>query len=34
MDTWPAIHAERKALATDLHDLTAEQWDTPSLCSQ
>jgi uncharacterized protein (TIGR03083 family) len=34
MDTWPEIHAEREALATDLHDLTAEQWDTPSLCSQ
>jgi uncharacterized protein (TIGR03083 family) len=34
MDTWPTIHAERKALATDLHDLTGEQWDTPSLCSQ
>jgi len=34
MDTWPTIHAEREALATDLHDLTGEQWDTPSLCSQ
>jgi uncharacterized protein (TIGR03083 family) len=34
MDIWPTIHAERKALADDLRDLTAEQWDTPSLCSQ
>jgi uncharacterized protein (TIGR03083 family) len=34
MDTWPTIHAERKALATDLQSLTSEQWATPSLCSQ
>ena len=34
MDTWPTIHAERKALATDLREVTGEQWDTPSLCSQ
>jgi uncharacterized protein (TIGR03083 family) len=34
MDTWPTIHAERKALATDLQGLTGEQWSTPSLCSQ
>jgi uncharacterized protein (TIGR03083 family) len=33
MNTWPVIHAERKALAADLQDLTAEQWATPSLCS-
>jgi uncharacterized protein (TIGR03083 family) len=33
MDTWPVIHAERKALAGDLQDLTAERWATPSLCS-
>ena len=34
MDTWPTIHAERKALAADLRALTSEQWATPSLCSQ
>jgi uncharacterized protein (TIGR03083 family) len=34
MDIWPTIHAERKALADDLRDLTAEQWATPSLCGQ
>jgi uncharacterized protein (TIGR03083 family) len=34
MDIWPTIHAERKALADDLGDVTGEQWDTPSLCSQ
>ena len=30
---WPTIHAERKALADDLANLSAEQWNTPSLCS-
>jgi len=34
MDVWPTIHAERRALAADLGDVTGEQWDTPSLCSQ
>jgi uncharacterized protein (TIGR03083 family) len=34
MDTWPVIHAERKALASDLQGLTGEQWATPSLCSR
>jgi uncharacterized protein (TIGR03083 family) len=34
MDTWPVIHAERKALASDLQGLTGEQWATPSLCNQ
>jgi uncharacterized protein (TIGR03083 family) len=29
---WPTIHAERKALASDLEGLTDEQWSTPSLC--
>ena len=29
---WPLIHAERKALADDLANLSAEQWKTPSLC--
>lgn len=33
MDTWPIIHAERKALAADLAALDASQWATPSLCS-
>jgi uncharacterized protein (TIGR03083 family) len=32
METWPVIHAERKALASDLQGLTGEQWATPSLC--
>lgn len=31
--TWPAIHAERAALAADLADLTEERWATPSLCA-
>jgi uncharacterized protein (TIGR03083 family) len=31
-DTWPAVHAERRALADDLGGLTPEQWQTPSLC--
>ena len=30
---WPMIHAERKALAEDLADLSAERWKTPSLCT-
>lgn len=29
---WPTIHAERRALADALADLTPEQWATPSLC--
>jgi uncharacterized protein (TIGR03083 family) len=29
---WPTIHAERRSLADDLANLTAEQWKTPSLC--
>jgi uncharacterized protein (TIGR03083 family) len=29
---WPTIHAERRALADDLADLTDEQWATQSLC--
>jgi uncharacterized protein (TIGR03083 family) len=33
MDTWPTIHAERRALAADLQTVTGDQWDTPSLCS-
>ena len=31
-DIWPTIHAERQALADDLASLTADQWQTPSLC--
>jgi uncharacterized protein (TIGR03083 family) len=30
---WPTIHAERHSLADDLAGLTAEQWNTQSLCS-
>ena len=30
---WPTIHAERRALAEDLNDVTPEQWTTQSLCS-
>ncbi len=32
MDVWPAVHAERKALAADLRGLSTEDWDRPSLC--
>jgi len=32
-DIWPVVHAERRALAADLEGLTAEQWQTPSLCA-
>jgi uncharacterized protein (TIGR03083 family) len=31
-DFWPDVHAERRALAADLADLTAEQWALSSLC--
>lgn len=30
---WPAIRAERAALAADLADLTDGQWETASLCA-
>lgn len=33
-DIWPVIHAERKALATDLQALDADQWQAASLCGQ
>ena len=33
-DIWTAIAAERGALADDLTDLTAAQWETSSLCAQ
>ena len=32
-DLWTVVHAERRALAADLADLTPEQWQTPSLCT-
>jgi uncharacterized protein (TIGR03083 family) len=31
---WPTIHAERRALADDVAELTTEQWSTPSLCTE
>src|ERR1700686_777333 len=33
-DIWPAVHAERKALAADLGGIAAEQWASPSLCNK
>lgn len=33
-DTWPVIHTEREALASDLSGLPAERWSRPSLCSE
>jgi uncharacterized protein (TIGR03083 family) len=32
--TWALVHAERAALAADLADLTAAQWETTSLCTE
>jgi uncharacterized protein (TIGR03083 family) len=34
MDIWPVIHAERKALASDLRSLQDDLWSTTSLCSE
>jgi uncharacterized protein (TIGR03083 family) len=34
MDTWPVIHAERKALVSDLGSLQDDQWSTTSLCTE
>src|SRR5256885_13940144 len=34
VDVWPAIFAERKALAADLDGITAQQWDTTSMCTE
>jgi uncharacterized protein (TIGR03083 family) len=34
VDVWPAIFAERKALAADLDGISAQEWDTTSLCTQ
>ena len=33
-DVWAIVHAERRALVDELRTLTAEQWDTPSLCGE
>jgi uncharacterized protein (TIGR03083 family) len=33
-DIWPVIHAERQSLADDLSSLSAEQWQTPTACSE
>ncbi len=34
MSLWPAVHAERAALADDLASLTPQQWAHPSLCGE
>jgi len=34
MEIWPVVHAERKALASDLRGLNEAQWSTSSLCTQ
>jgi uncharacterized protein (TIGR03083 family) len=34
MDIWPVIHAERKALATDLRTLSNADWATRSMCER
>ena len=34
VDVWKDVHAERKALLELLQNLSASQWDTPSLCSE
>ncbi len=31
-EIWSAVHAERKALAADLRELSSEDWAKPSLC--
>src|SRR5215469_16118199 len=33
MEIWPVIHAERKALASDLYGLSEAQWSSRSLCT-
>lgn len=33
MDIWPVVHAERKALTSDVTPVDASRWSTPSLCS-
>jgi uncharacterized protein (TIGR03083 family) len=32
-DIWPTVHGERKALATDLRQLSSEDWARSSLCA-
>jgi uncharacterized protein (TIGR03083 family) len=34
MDVWPAIHTERRALASQLDGISEDQWETRSLCSE
>ena len=34
IDVWPDVHSEREALLELLQNLTAFQWDAPSLCSE
>jgi len=31
-DIWPVVHAERRSLSDDLHSLSDEGWESPSLC--
>ena len=33
-DIWPVIHAERQSLADELSGLSAEQWQTPTVCGE
>jgi uncharacterized protein (TIGR03083 family) len=33
VDVWPTVHAERKALATDLDGIDDRSWDTTTLCT-
>jgi uncharacterized protein (TIGR03083 family) len=33
VEIWPVVHAERRALATDLSKLDDAQWAQPSLCA-
>src|SRR3954469_11434517 len=33
VEVWPAVHAERKALAAQLEGLRDEQWESASLCA-
>jgi uncharacterized protein (TIGR03083 family) len=34
VEVWPTVHAERKALASDLEGLSDDRWVTTSLCPQ
>lgn len=33
-DIWPTVHAERRALATDLGGLSDDQWGATTLCAE